>query len=867
MKQIKLLGVLAIALTLGLASCAQSNPGGESGDQPSEHVHTFDESKWESNATEHWHPATCEHKTQKGDKAKHTFGDPYDIVPATCTEAGSQKVKCTVCDYEKTETLKATGHSDAPAEDSTEWTLIQAATCTEAGSHSYVCTRCNKPVEVTIPALGHVYEQEDGADKVTWSQVADCTHDGAGTKECTRCHAVENVTKAALGHDFVKDEEGNDVITWTKRATCTEDGAGSKHCQRCNLDVPQVEEALGHDIHLVDDQGDPEEGYAKVRLYDCSRCDVTYLGFKATEVTADSKERLVFETYTTDGKEEQGARFFGHPIGNDCELDPTTGDPSEGVAEVYSKEQTGDYFEYKFKLTQEQVDALSGDEDACLCYVDALPANWMQQNNMDFFAKGSETDWTKAYYIDEDPAHYNEDGTAKEIAGWRYVLYVDGHYQDFDASVATNKMANNNRGEFVMPYLFKLHTGENIISLRMAAGYRCTFFNFTFRPYVKPTPVVATPANIELTEGETVQIESEMEGLSYKSASTSIATVSSTGLVTAVKAGETKITVSKTGNFKSMEIPVKVNAPAGVVEIPAVNAVINPAEGGIENYHSNSSGDWLRNPKKDTTLTYTISSQLAGFFDIVLGLRGSNISIPENIALKVNDNDVTVSGTVNTSYSAVEYVVGQADLIKGDNTLVITFLADSALYLKTIKVAPHVHSWGEKQEVAASEGTVAYDKYECSSCHMIKIEVKLDDSMLASGSQNKNDPAGYMKLKSNNQSFSFTINVEQAMTGKIYQRGVMDAWSSNKSRNVFSGGSGGADDFELKVGDTAVNLSAYKSAKWQDIMIGDAQDGNLSPLTDVESGVISLAAGNNTITYTRKASYNLALTHIVFIVK
>ena len=50
-------------------------------------------------------------------------------------------------------------------------------------------------------------------------------------------------------------------------------------------------------------------------------------------------------------------------------------------------------------------------------------------------------------------------------------------------------------------------------------------------------------------------------------------------------------------------------------------------------------------------------------------------------------------------------------------------------------------------------------------------------------------------------------------------------------------------------------------------MKGDAQEGNLSPVCDVESGVISLVAGKNTITYKRLASYNLALTHIVFIVK
>ena len=95
MKQIKLLGVLAIALTLGLAAC--NNGGASSGAKPSgsstsKHEHTFDTTKWESDDNYHWHPATCEHTNQKGDRAAHDFGDPYDVVAATCEAAGSQKV-------------------------------------------------------------------------------------------------------------------------------------------------------------------------------------------------------------------------------------------------------------------------------------------------------------------------------------------------------------------------------------------------------------------------------------------------------------------------------------------------------------------------------------------------------------------------------------------------------------------------------------------------------------------------------------------------------------------------------------------------------------------------------------------------------
>ena len=80
MKQIKILGVLAIALTLGLAACnGGGNDNKSSGTQSSsKHEHTFDTTKWDADDNYHWHPATCEHTTQKGSAASHTFADFED---------------------------------------------------------------------------------------------------------------------------------------------------------------------------------------------------------------------------------------------------------------------------------------------------------------------------------------------------------------------------------------------------------------------------------------------------------------------------------------------------------------------------------------------------------------------------------------------------------------------------------------------------------------------------------------------------------------------------------------------------------------------------------------------------------------------
>jgi hypothetical protein len=231
----------------------------------------------------------------------------------------------------------------------------------------------------------------------------------------------------------------------------------------------------------------------------------------------------------------------------------------------------------------------------------------------------------------------------------------------------------------------------------MAGGYRSLFYKCIFRPYVAPTPVVVNETALEVREGKTAQITSSMEGLLYRSSSTSVCTVDDKGVVTGVKAGTATITVSKEGNYKDAKVAVTVLEKEGIITLNLADGVKEPAEA-IEDYTSGSSGFWFRNPKKDGTLTYTFNSELAGVFDIQMGLRGSNIGVAENMSIKVNGVDVALEGTVNTSYSAVEYIVGKADLKVGENTMVITFLADSALYMKSIKFAPHVYTafqtWG-----------------------------------------------------------------------------------------------------------------------------------------------------------------------------
>ena len=491
MKHSKFLGVLAATLCLGLGTltACQKEPT-EGSEASTKHVHSAAaDAAWEGDDNNHWKPCAAGDKGQV-DKAKHTFGEPYDVKAPTCTEAGSQKVKCTVCGKEVTQTIKATGHTYAKG--------------------------------------------EDGEDIVNWTKQATCTEDGEGTKECTVCHTTTPVTKEALGHVY-EQENGEDKVTWTKEATCTEAGVGTKKCTRCGAEEPVTKAALDHNIVLQEGQTEEApDGEALVRMYGCTRCDVTYFGFKATEVTAASREHLTF----TGTGDDAGASFWGRPIGNSIALDENgTSVNQQGDECVYDVDETGDFFEYVFTLNQAQVDAIG----KCRLYCEASAANYLSG---DFWGRDQNgTDWTRGYYIDGADEHVEmngeeyvmiqdntttsrevpstagvpeteADGTTpkmvkkgKAITDARYILYVDGEVKQFESmtDIPATVSKGTQKDTYVMPYTFEsLKVGQNRISLRMAGGYRSTFYNFTFR-HVEDEAEPETPAHVhEWTEGAKV---------------------------------------------------------------------------------------------------------------------------------------------------------------------------------------------------------------------------------------------------------------------------------------------------------------------------------------------------------------------------
>ena len=310
-----------------------------------------------------------------------------------------------------------------------------------------------------------------------------CLSNGSKTLICSDCGHVEATTIPMLDHEWGEWE----VVT---PADCGNDGLMKRACSVCGTEETSIiSSTSAHNYQLVDSE-------AGTAVYQCSYCGSVTLSFDTSDLTDESKNRLVFDG---DG----GARFWGRPIGNALPLyeDGTSINCENGEC-VYDKTETGDYFELVFDLTEEQANLLQN----CMLYCDAKPASYL--NGTDFWAYGRSNDeWTPGYYIDDNPTHLqfesdgvtpvmadvlDENGTptgeqvqmGKRVSDYRYVLYVDGEVKDFDDSITNPTHGNNSnmiREEFIVPYTFRLHSGTNRISLHMAGGYRSIFYNFTFR--------------------------------------------------------------------------------------------------------------------------------------------------------------------------------------------------------------------------------------------------------------------------------------------------------------------------------------------------------------------------------------------------
>ena len=175
MKQIKFLGILAIALSLGLAACNNGGNGGNGGEGGE---------GGESQAA------------QTTECAKHQWGEKVTIKKPTCTEAGQSQRTCKVCGAkEEPKDIKALGHDL-----SVESNRVNP-TCTAKGSHDLKCSRCNyAETGIEIDALGHDFQ--DLGETAEGYVAPGYGTEGVMPQKCSRCDATQTRAIAALQRGF-----------------------------------------------------------------------------------------------------------------------------------------------------------------------------------------------------------------------------------------------------------------------------------------------------------------------------------------------------------------------------------------------------------------------------------------------------------------------------------------------------------------------------------------------------------------------------------------------------------------------------------------------------------------------------------------
>ena len=231
----KLILSMTVAIcAIGMIGCAQPEPP---------HVHTFSEA-WTTDATSHWHAATCEHTTEVSGKADHQFPETWKLVTAATEEAaGLEERFCDICKYRVTQVIPQLNHKHDIAKvwstDSTKhwhtascgreehnedvaehiWNHEDYRYDSESGKEIRTCTVC-----LYVDDIAHVHTGDSG----TVTTAPTCGTKGVKTFKCTVCKAVLRTEEIpAKGHT-------EDSGTVTTLATCVTTGIKTYKCTVCN---------------------------------------------------------------------------------------------------------------------------------------------------------------------------------------------------------------------------------------------------------------------------------------------------------------------------------------------------------------------------------------------------------------------------------------------------------------------------------------------------------------------------------------------------------------------------------------------------------------------------------------------------------
>ena len=255
-----------------------------------------------------------------GDECDHVWGTTATVDKApTCTEEGSESIKCLDCGEKKADSvtaIPATGH--AYTTDS-----LTAATCITDGSETKVCTACGDTTTNTIPATG-VH---------TWSAIptidveATCTTEGSKSIKCTACQT----TKPDSTEVIPAEHQWGVIAELLTSPTCTTEGVKSIKCLFCDERKAGTEEpipATGHsDVPVVVAPTFFSEGLAQGTCAACN--EAVTITVPKTEVIVNvsdsSTKDNVAPHYTASIADALNGKTFAptedNPSGNDLYME------------------------------------------------------------------------------------------------------------------------------------------------------------------------------------------------------------------------------------------------------------------------------------------------------------------------------------------------------------------------------------------------------------------------------------------------------------------------------------------------------------------------------------------------------------------
>ena len=197
-----------------------------------------------------------------GDECDHIWGTvATQDTAATCTEEGSQSIKCLACGEKKADGITAIPALGHAYDDGT----TVPATCLEDGSLTKTCAICGDVNVTTIPATG----------AHTWGAIptidteATCTTVGSKSIKCTACQTIKEGSTEVIPAEHIWSV----IATMDTAATCTTPGVKTVKCVFCNEKQPGTEQqipATGHsDVPVIVAPTLFSEGFAEG---ECSAC-------------------------------------------------------------------------------------------------------------------------------------------------------------------------------------------------------------------------------------------------------------------------------------------------------------------------------------------------------------------------------------------------------------------------------------------------------------------------------------------------------------------------------------------------------------------------------------------------------------------